>query len=109
MVSDRGSLRLSGAPLISMTGKRLPGYFRLVVIGDGSRVMGCTEESLVCDLDWIEGRRVCDLGSVKRGSRACDLDCPSGLFDFFARDGRGRLLKVLLRGIPPMGSSGRQM
>lgn len=27
---------------------------------------------------------------------------------FFARAGRGRLLKVRLRGIPPMGSSGKQ-
>lgn len=41
------------------------------------------------------------------GSRACDLDC-----DKFEAcrplTGTGRLLKVLLLGMPPMGSSGRQ-
>ena len=46
-------------------------------------------------------------GSIADGRRECDLE-----FDMdgwrLARDGRGRLLKVRLRGMPPSGSSGRQ-
>lgn len=47
---------------------------------------------------------------VGMGSRACDLDSWSLLAaDFLALLGRGRLLNVLLLGMPPTGSSGRQM
>lgn len=54
--------------------------------GVGSRVAGVRLEKL----------RVCE----SEGMRASDFLC---------RVGKGRLLKVRLRGIPPMGSSGRHM
>lgn len=63
-------------------------------------------ECFLVDADG-EGSRLAE--SKDDGSLACDLDCTNGLFDFLARVGRGKLLKVLLRGMPPMGSSGRQM
>jgi hypothetical protein len=53
--------------------------------GVGSRVAGVR----------LEGLRVCE----SEGMRASD---------FLLRVGNGRLLKVRLRGMPPMGSSGRQ-
>ena len=46
-------------------------------------------------------------GKKADGRRECDLDCE--MFDaFLVRVGNGKLLKVLLLGMPPMGSSGRQ-
>ena len=45
---------------------------------------------------WLEGMRLCDSGR----SRASD---------FLFLIGNGKLLKVRLRGMPPMGSSGRHM
>lgn len=46
--------------------------------------------------------------SIADGRRECDFDAIMGVARR-ARVGRGRLLNVLLRGMPPMGSSGRQM
>jgi len=52
-----------------------------------------------------DGRRV--EGKSAEGSRKFDLDAVMGV-DRWNRVGRGRLLNVRLRGIPPIGSSGRQ-
>jgi hypothetical protein len=52
-----------------------------------------------------EGRRVAVVRFEER--RVCESE---GRRDsgFLLREGMGRLLKVRLRGMPPMGSSGRQ-
>jgi hypothetical protein len=54
--------------------------------GVGSRVAGVT----------LEGLRLCESEGIRDS-------------DFLCRVGNGRLLKVRLRGMPPMGSSGRHM
>jgi len=68
------------------------------------------EASLVCECFLFEtggeGRRVED--SSAEGNRECVFDDTSGTA-FLARVGSGKLLNVLLRGMPPIGSSGRQM
>lgn len=83
-VSDRFILVVTG--LDSMDVRRLCEYFLVDMCRDGS---------LVEDVK-AEGRRECE----------CDGMMEAG---FLLLLGSGRLLKVLLRGIPPMGSSGRQM
>lgn len=89
-VSDLISFLLPVHVLLLALMSRVVECLRVEKVGVGSRDGG--KLLLVCD-----------------GRRACDLDCWSLLVDFFARVGKGRLLKVLLLGIPPMGSSGRQM
>jgi hypothetical protein len=68
-----------------------------------------TEASLLCECFLVEdggdGRRVPDVENAD-GNRACDCDWDR-LEGFLVFTGTGRLLKVLLLGMPPMGSSGR--
>jgi hypothetical protein len=80
-------LRAGGGPLASVDIRRLCECFLVEEGGDGRRVFGRRAE----------------------GSLAWDFDGPITVEVFLLRAGTGRLLNVLLRGIPPIGSSGRQM
>ena len=85
-MSDLFTRFLTGGGLFSTDAKRVCECFRVDAGGDGRRVDGKKAD----------------------GSLACDLD---GRMDVvrLARVGSGRLLNVRLRGIPPIGSSGKQI
>ena len=85
-VSDLFMRVLMGGTLVSADSNRECECFLFVVGGEGSRVDGSSDD----------------------GSLLCDLDVGTFVV-FLARVGNGRLLNVRLLGIPPMGSSGRQM
>ena len=73
----------------------------ILVPPEASREWECLRVDMAGDGRRVDGRK-------PEGSLECDLEEIKGA-DFFARVGRGRLLNVLLLGMPPIGSSGRQM
>ena len=80
-------LRTDGWLLVSADMRRLWECFLVDDGGDGSLVFG----------------------SKALGSLACEREESIIAGVFLARAGTGRLLNVLLRGIPPIGSSGRHI
>lgn len=85
-VSDRFILFWTSGIFVSADVSLLCEYFLVDICGDGSLLGGNN----------VDGMRERDIDGTM-------------LVGFLVRLGRGKLLKVRLRGIPPMGSSGRQM